>query len=241
MKIAILSLGTRGDVQPYVALGKALLARGHVVLLAAPDNFASWIEGHGLRFHPLGIDMEALLQSPEVRRVMSGNLFALAKVWRQTIGPMGRDLLEATWQASREADVIVYHPKASGAEDVAEAVGAVPVCAAPVPMFPTAEFPAIPFTGNYGRWLNRMTYELYKLSRPIYLRVINRWRAEVLGLGKGPVFSPPGAFRGGLATRLCAVSPAVVPRPRDWDDGAHMTGYWFLDEGEHWRPDPALD
>ena len=64
MKIALLGFGTRGDVQPYVALGKALKTRGHDILLGAPDNFNDWVEGHGLKFHGLGIDMEAFLPFP---------------------------------------------------------------------------------------------------------------------------------------------------------------------------------
>jgi sterol 3beta-glucosyltransferase len=61
-----------------------------------------------------------------------------------------------------------------------------------------------------------------------------------LGLGKGPVFAPLGGYKGGMATRIYAVSPSVIPRPDDWDDDTHMTGYWFLDEGSDWQPDEAL-
>jgi len=53
MKITILTSGTRGDVQPYIALGRALQTRGHDVLLACPDNFASWVEEHWLEFHTI--------------------------------------------------------------------------------------------------------------------------------------------------------------------------------------------
>jgi len=227
-------------VQPYVALGKALQAQGHDVLLAAPDNFAAWVESHGLRFHGLGMDMEVFLQSPEVRRVLSGNWFALAKLWRRTIMPLGRNVLDATWDAGRDADVLVYHPKVAGAADVAEVTGARLVCASPVPLFPTGAFPLVEAKWNFGPWLNRLTYRAYYMSRPPYLRVSNRWRAESLGLGKGPVFAPLGGYKGGMATRICAVSPSVIPRPDDWDDDTHMTGYWFLDEGSDWQPDEAL-
>ena len=184
--------------------------------------------------------MEAFLKSPEVRRVLSGNWFALAKLWRRTIMPMIRNVLEATWEAGRDADVIVYHPKVAGATDVAEATGARLVCASPIPLFPTGEFPLLTPKRSFGRWLNRLTYSAYYMARPPYLRAFNRWRAESLGLGKGPVFSPLGGYKGGMATRICAVSPSVIPRPNDWDDDTHMTGYWFLDEGSDWQPDPAL-
>ncbi len=59
MKISILTSGTRGDVQPYIALGKALQERGHDVLIACPKNFCSWVEEHGLKSCSIGIDMQA--------------------------------------------------------------------------------------------------------------------------------------------------------------------------------------
>ena len=74
---------------------------------------------------------------------MAGNWFALLpKVWRQTIHPMALNLLENTWKAGKDADIIVYHPKVVGATDVSEATGARLVCAAPIPLFPTGAFPA---------------------------------------------------------------------------------------------------
>ena len=59
MKIALLALGTRGDIQPYIALGKALSSRGHRVTLGGADNFADWVKGHGLAFRSLGVDMDS--------------------------------------------------------------------------------------------------------------------------------------------------------------------------------------
>lgn len=240
MKIAILTVGSRGDTQPYIALGKALQARGHEVVLAAPDNFAAWVEGHGLAFRPMGIDIQAFIQSSEARQIMAGNVFALARIWRRTVVPMMRGCLDASWEAARDAEVIVYHPKAGGAVDITEATGAALICAAPLPMFPTGAFPLFGLGGDYGPRLNRMSWAVMSLSRVFYRGIIDRWRKEALGLGKGPVFLPPGGFRGGMAPRLCAVSPAVLPGGGDTEPGLHITGYWFLDEGRDWQPDPAL-
>ncbi len=207
------------------------------MLLAGPDNFASWVEGHGLAFQPLGIDMEAFIQSPEVRRALSGRWLELAKIWNRTILPLLRAMLTATWEAGRNADVIIFHPKVSGAVDVAEATGATAILASPIPLFPTGDFPLVVLTRDYGRWINRFTYIAFSLARAPYVRMFNRWRAESLGLGRGPVFTPKG---GGVRTRLCAVSPTVIPCPSDWSEGDHMTGYWFLEDDPDWRPDPSL-
>ena len=240
MRVAILTLGTRGDVQPYLALAKGLIARGHAVTLAGPDNFASWVEAHGVPFTPIGVDMEAFLQSDEARQAIAGSWFGLLKIWRSKIAPMFRATLDAAWAAGRDADVLVHHPKMFAAADIAEATGATPILAAPVPMFRTRAFPAIPFTGDFGGWLNRQTYRLYSLSRAMYAKSLNAWRRDSLKLGTGPSFAPLDWAANGLAIRLCAVSPSVLPRPADWDATIHLTGYWFLNEGAGWTPDPAL-
>ena len=54
MKILFITLGSRGDVQPHIAICKALAERGHNVLLAAPPENKDFIEGHGVEFHPIG-------------------------------------------------------------------------------------------------------------------------------------------------------------------------------------------
>jgi len=141
MKISLLTLGTRGDIQHYIALGKALTARGHQVLLAGPDNFRDWVESHDLVFRSLGTDMESFLQSAEGRRALAGSPWSMIKLWRKTIEPLTRQTLNAIWEAARDAEVIVYHPKAGGATDIAEVTGAALVYAAPFPIFPTRAFP----------------------------------------------------------------------------------------------------
>jgi sterol 3beta-glucosyltransferase len=61
MHITMIALGSRGDVLPYAALGKALRAAGHRVRFATFENFAGVIADHGLEFHPIRGDAEAIL------------------------------------------------------------------------------------------------------------------------------------------------------------------------------------
>jgi sterol 3beta-glucosyltransferase len=241
MKIALLTLGTRGDTQPFIALGKALVARGHDVVLGAPENFQSWIADHGLAYRSIGVDMQAFVESLEARKVMGGNVLAMARMWSNTIVPLTRRSLDAIWETARDADVIVYHPKTAGAVDVGEATGAALFHAAPFPIFPTKAFPLLVLPGTYGPWLNRLTYKLLLVSRLLFLPTVNRWRTDVLGLGKASPFGRVGAATDRPPGQLCAVSPTVVPG-YPADDGEHVqtTGYWFLDEGQDWHPDPAL-
>ena len=68
MKVLILTFGSRGDVQPYVALGAALRKRGHAVTLATGQGFEAMVEGQGLTPAPLSVDVRALVESPEMKR-----------------------------------------------------------------------------------------------------------------------------------------------------------------------------
>lgn len=235
MKISTVTLGTRGDVQPFMALARRLQDRGHTVCLAAPENFASWISSHGLTFHSMGVDMEALLQTAEVRNVLAGNWRKLPSLWQKTILPMVRASLEATAAAARDAEVIVFHPKAGGVPDVAEATGALAISATPLPMAPTREFPLWVMKGSYGGFLNRLSWHMLRTARAPYAKLLNTWRRESLGLGKGRSFVPIGRLHEGDALQLCAVSPAVLPRPADWPQHVHMVGIGFS-MGENRKP-----
>jgi len=241
MKIALLTLGTRGDVQPFIALGKALKKRGHNVVLGAPENFRSWIEDHGLAYRSIGVDMQDFVQSLEARKVMAGSAFAMARMWRQTIVPLTRRSLDAIWETARDADVIVYHPKTAGAVDVAEATGAALFYAAPFPIFPTKAFPLFVFPGTYGACLNRLSYKVLLFSRLLFLPTVNRWRKDVMGLGKTSPFKVAATYELRRLEQLCAVSPSVIPSyPADDSENIRTTGYWFLNEDQDWHPDSAL-
>lgn len=112
MDITILTLGTRGDVQPYVALGLGLIRAGHAVFLATDAGFESFVTNHGLAFAPLHAEFIQLAQSPEGKAAMAGRgRLALMK----KVMPMLRRLLDDAWHASYDADAVVYHSKVMAA------------------------------------------------------------------------------------------------------------------------------
>lgn len=68
MHITLLAVETRGDVQPYVALGLGLKQAGHDVRIATHAAFVELVEGNGLAFAPLQVDIQAVMQGPEGKR-----------------------------------------------------------------------------------------------------------------------------------------------------------------------------
>ncbi|THB76418.1 MAG: glycosyltransferase [Desulfobacteraceae bacterium] len=240
MKISILTSGTRGDVQPYIALGKALQEREHDVLIACPENFCSWVEEHGLKSCSIGIDMQAFLQTPEGKKLLSGNVLTLIKIWKQIVVPSIQKTLDISWEYGKDADLLIYHPKATAAIDVAEATGAGLICTALFPLFQTPAFPFFIFRGNFGPFLNTLSYKLTSLSRIFFIKMVNKWRTKTLGLGKSQILMPFDGHGANPVLRLCAVSPSVMKYPETGNAMVHTTGYWFLEEKENWQPDPGF-
>ena len=210
MRVAILTVGSRGDVQPFVALGLGLKEAGHEVTLAAGKGFESTIQERGLRFAPLDVDLLERLQSPEGKATFAGrNLFGTMRQLMHTFGRM----LDDEWAASRGTDVVLYHPKALDGYHVAEALGVPAFLAHPVSMFtPTRAFPnpVLP-VADLGGASNAASYGAFlRLMTAPYGRLINRWRARTLGLPPHRLLASELELRGALDGE----SNLTAPRPR---------------------------
>jgi sterol 3beta-glucosyltransferase len=237
MKIYILTIGTRGDVQPYVALGLGLKAVGHEVIIATLAEFEDLVTAYGLWHAPLRGDFLKVAQAAENGSTgkKRGNPF---QVIRQYI-EMAKDTLADEWENAQAAEVLIYNPATFGGYDIAEKLGVPAFAAFPTPMYsPTKEFPSpfFPFT-NLGPF-NKLSHQLFaKLGPSMFRRPINEWRKNVLGL---PPAKGDNLLYGKPVPKLYAYSEAVVPRPADWDEFSVVTGYWFLDAPSDWQPEPNL-
>src|SRR5258708_31730289 len=130
MRFTILTLGTRGDVQPYIALGLGLQRAGHCVTLATPVEFEPWIRRYGLEHAPVHLAPQAMLAYPEVRRVARGrNFLRLLATTRRVMGPLYPTLFRDYLHASQSADVVIAAGTALGAYDCAEKLGIPLICA----------------------------------------------------------------------------------------------------------------
>jgi UDP:flavonoid glycosyltransferase YjiC (YdhE family) len=233
VKICILTIGTRGDVQPYIALGLGLKAAGHEVTISTLDEFKPLVHQYQLLHDSLRGDFLKAAQATDGKN--AGNLLRLIRQYVE----MAKDTLSDEWASARKAEVFIYNPAAIGGYHIAEKLGVPSFAAFPAPLYsPTREFPSpfLPFN-NLGPF-NKLSHQLFaKMGPAMYRSPINEWRRNVLGL---PPAQSEVILHGKPITKLYAYSEAVFPRPADWDESSVVTGYWFLDAPTNWQPDPAL-
>lgn len=251
MKVFILTIGSRGDVQPYVALGKGLKDAGHGVTVCTSSSFEPLIREHGLDYGFMNDGFMRLMDSDLGREIMenAGGFFGMIEAMVKLIKvakPLMRQLLQDSWKSAMSArpDIMIFHPNGLGGLHIAEKFGVPAVIAAPWPLVvPTAEFPAIGFPGwRLGRGYNKITHALVLQSFRMYKGMVDKFRRETLGL--------PGVTPSSLALRksggrpipvLHCYSRHVIPRPADWSDSAYVTGYCFLDRSGQWQPQAELE
>ncbi|GAB3632056.1 glycosyltransferase [Microbacterium shaanxiense] len=230
MRALIITFGTRGDIEPYLALAERLRREGHDAVLCAPEAYRPEAVQAGVGFAPAGTRMHELVRGG--MSTASGPI-DVARAARQMTAAM-RDSLVEQWIAAQRAEptIIVSHPKALGGLHIAERLAVPFVASLPLPFLtPTGAFP-IPFiTGHHTERWNRMTYQFNRFTAIAYGGMINRFRKKYLGLTRESRFSDYLHRDGASVPVLYPVSPSVVLRPPDYPDSAHLTGYWFRDQG----------
>jgi sterol 3beta-glucosyltransferase len=236
-RIAIATIGTQGDVQPYLSLALALQQRGYSVVLGAPDDFESLIRGHGIEFRSLGASIQQFLQQSRFENAMSQSLLingpALLRQGQIIVDTAAR----LAWQMAQGADAIIANMNTSFAIDIAEALKIPVIMSALQPLNTTSEFPLCMYYGpTFGPTLNRLSYTTMTVQQIYYNLPRNRLRRELMGLEsrkRGGFFKDTT----GLALpTLYAYSPLISPRPRDWPKSAIVTGFWPLPDTSDWQP-----
>lgn len=241
MHICILSVGTRGDVQPYMALGRGLQAVGHQVQLATLAVFEPVVRGYGLGFTLL---KESPLSFIDHVIASGGNFVQRMRETRRIITSMMERLLDDAWRAVQDADLIItsnllIYPGYS----LSEQLGVPSIGAFLVPYLRTRAFPNPAFFSgqrSLGGRGNLLTYDLFNQATwHLYRSSMNQQRQH-FGLPPLPMLGIAGQMLREHSPFLCAYSPLVVPRPADWGANIHVTGYWFLDAPASWQPPDAL-
>ncbi|GAA0491770.1 glycosyltransferase [Microbacterium aurantiacum] len=209
----LVTAGSRGDVEPFVALARAAQRAGHTVRVVAPDN--SGVAADGVDVVSLGVDYSHLIQAQGV------SVRAAIANYRRAVKPAMRKVIVEPARIARDfrPDVVVAHPKVLSAPLIGEALGIPHVLVEMVPaVTPTRAFAAAgTVTADLGP-LNRLTYRAASGAAALFRRDL-REASALLGIRMPRRMAPPTAT-------LLPVSPALLSRPDDWPASAHLTGPW---------------
>lgn len=243
MRVALVGIGSRGDVQPLMALGQGLRAAGHEVVMIAGNNFEQDILRAGLIPSLTQIDVQALVNTEVGQDWMeksSHNLISEGLTMRRMVESIDAYASEIERTIPKDADVVISGVTSFALVDAfAQHHQMKHIIGLFAPFNPTASHAAtlVPFP-KIDIPTNRIAaYSALYFTYWVFQRGINEFRA-FYGM-------PPLSFWGYLRRfldlpTLYAVSPQVLPRPKDWPDHVFISGYWFHHEDDTWQPPAAL-
>ncbi len=243
MRVTILTMGSRGDLEPFLALGQGLVGAGHRVRLATHGAFEARVRDAGLPFAELPGDPQAALSGPDGLAVLAArNPAALPRRIRRLVGPVLAAAAEPAEEASAGADVVVAATLALVGFTAAERAGAALAWAHLQPAAPTRAYASAlaPLVRDLPGPLNLVTWAL---SQRLFWRgVLPVLAARRRHLGMAPL--PPGPPASWAPDRrplaLHGYSAAVAPTPGDWPADVEVTGYWSRGVPPGWEPPAVL-
>ncbi|MFD0749662.1 glycosyltransferase [Mucilaginibacter calamicampi] len=234
MNIGIFTYGTRGDVQPYIALALGLIKNGHKVIIAAPENFKELVEGFEIAFHPLPGNVEEMMNGPEGQYLLkSENTIKLVKHFYKLLSQAKVPLRKSYIEAFNKVDFIIAN------------AATIPITAAIAekqnkklaityfmpPVVPTTEFPLADFDFLNFPLYNKLTYKLVHFLFWKFLKSeVNEFRQE-LGL---PVLKENllAYIDRQKPLDLYCLSSSLIAQPKDWDDNHKITGFLTVSQRE---------
>ncbi|TID16773.1 glycosyltransferase family 1 protein [Venturia nashicola] len=268
LNIVVMVIGSRGDIQPFLKIGKVLKNEyGHRVRIATHPAFKDFVEkDSGLEFFSVGGDPSELMSFmvknpgliPSMDSVKAGEIGKRRSSMFEMFQGMWRACINATDDESDKenmkmmgdkhpfvADCIIANPPSFAHVHIAERLG--------IPLHMMFTFPYTPTTkfshplanikqSNVDRsYTNFMSYPLVELMVWQGLGdLVNKFRVQSLGLEPVSTLWAPGQLYRLHVPYSYLWSPALVPKPPDWGPEIDIAGFVFLDLASSFKPPEEL-
>jgi sterol 3beta-glucosyltransferase len=243
MKIAILALGTRGDIQPFIALGRGLKKAGFDVLLVSSKNEEDFVRSFGLDFIALNVDIQQIMASGDVDGMTkSDNPFKFITSHLKGSKTLKKKMIEVqgeTWDACQSADAIIYHPGMPIGYFAAKQLNIPSIMASPFPVSATKDYPSILFytAPNFGKTYNLLTHFIFdKVFWAMTKSAIKEfWNNQI----KTKIDFSTSPFKQQELSGMPVIygySQHLFKRPATWADNIYVTGSWIVEDEPDWKP-----
>lgn len=236
-RIVLTSLGTLGDLHPYLAIGVELRRRGHSVVVATHPDYRSRAESAGLEFAPVGPALDACDDLPALMRAAMDERTGSEVVVRRFVLPFLRESRDHLLTAAHGADLVVDHMLTIASPLVTEKLGILRVSSTlqPLATFTSLDPPIIPgvpflaFMRRFGGWPWRAFWTLGRISTRHWFRELEALRAE-MGLPPSPLH--PLLQNASSTLHLMLFSRELMAPQQDWPPASVQTGFPVHDRGE---------
>ncbi|MBX3293132.1 MAG: glycosyltransferase family 1 protein [Acidobacteria bacterium] len=246
MKALLISMGTRGDVEPFLAVGEVLRERGWEVVCLFPEQFRGMTDAMGFRFHGFSEEFLKLIDGSDAKEILGGEggPFSRVKNWA-SLAKKGMKLasesveVQHRVQIDEAPDRIIYHPKCNTAIVWGMANPGRAIQLAPIPGLAHAVDDFAPMWKDFGRIVNRASYRLINWFKAFAVKRFTKKYIRDLGFTKLSVAEINRALLDTERT-IYTVSPSLFKRPGYWPQTAEVVGYFERDKAVDWQPDERL-
>lgn len=242
-RIALSTMGSLGDLHPFVALGLELRRRGHSVVINTWQGYREKIIDNGLEFAPLRPDLDPT-DTELIRKTMDAAT-GPEMVIREIILPAVRDMYEDMLAAVERADVFLNGEIVYTAASIAEKTGVkwITTSLSPLCMFSSEDpnvYPQAPWL-EYLRPLPTVFHrELFRVMRWTIKDWFEPYKAFRRDLGLDPDHDPVFSGKFSPLLHLAMFSAAIGKPQSDWPTPTIQTGFCFYDESETTTLQPEL-
>ena len=242
MKIILTSIGTRGDVEPFLAIGKMLKEKGHQVICAFSEKYRELTESCDLEFTSLGRKNDDVLESDANRIVMGGSgikkIFAFIKLMKLAQSqkvPQEKEFKLYELVKQEKPDRILYHSK-----NVYPLLWECKNRGKTIFVSPFAYFHYIEghtfFSGkNYGDFFNKLTFKLSNFGVVTATMAAKKWLQIDEKITKRELINTIHSRK-----FIYTLSPSLFPRPDYWASNIKVLGHQELKINTDWKPEKAL-
>ncbi|MDF1496968.1 MAG: glycosyltransferase [Patescibacteria group bacterium] len=242
-KIILASVGSRGDMEPFLTIGEMLKKKGHHVICAFPEQFRSLAEDAGLEFASLGSKFIEMLFSDLGKTVMGGGgskikkfiaTFKLAKSSLEVNKELANKQREVIDREN--PDLVLHHIKALYPVVWSTKHPGKAIQINPVPYLNYVKDHAhLGLGDNYGTLLNKLTYIVADFGLIETIKASAKW-INIKDITRKQIKKARSA-NGAIYT----ISPSLFQRPSYWPSNIQVLGYHERNKAINWQPSEELN
>jgi sterol 3beta-glucosyltransferase len=245
-KAVLFSIGTRGDMEPLLAIAEILKSNGWEVICVFPEQFRNTVEQMNIPFRGFDKVFLEMLEGRDAKQFLGGKISFFKRIgiflrMARTGIKLAKGMVALQHQTLMEEkpDLVIYHPKCNLCLIWGMAHPGKSIMVSPIPGMAHPINHLTVLGGNYGRVLNRLSFWFVNTIKSMVLaRTARTYRSDYPGI----VISASTIKAAMLQQErsFYMISPALFPRPSYWPVAAQVVGYYERNKAVHWQPDEAL-